>query len=69
MHEYGVRLSTWDDLPRADAIVAAVSHRELLALAVEDFQKKLVKGGCFIDVKACFDALTLEAAGIRVWRL
>lgn len=27
---YGVRLSTWDELPRADAIVAAVSHRELL---------------------------------------
>ena len=28
MHEYGVRLVRWDDLPRADAIVAAVAHRE-----------------------------------------
>jgi len=27
MHEYGVRLTAWDDLPRADAIVAAVSHK------------------------------------------
>jgi carbonic anhydrase/acetyltransferase-like protein (isoleucine patch superfamily) len=26
MHEYGVRLMAWDDLPRADAIVAAVAH-------------------------------------------
>ncbi len=41
-----------DDLPRADAIVAVVSHKPFIALPVEDFQKKLVKGGCFIDVKA-----------------
>lgn len=69
MHEYGVRLFAWDELPRADAIVAAVSHRQLTSLPVEDFQKKLVKGGCFIDVKACFDKASLEQAGIRVWRL
>lgn len=68
-HEYGVRLFKWEELPRADAIVAAVSHQQLLSLPVEDFQKKLVKGGCFVDVKACFDQAALENAGIRVWRL
>ncbi|MFM9434239.1 UDP-N-acetyl-D-glucosamine/UDP-N-acetyl-D-galactosamine dehydrogenase [Janthinobacterium sp. CG_23.3] len=69
MHEYGVRLFSWDELPRADAIVAAVSHQQLLDLPAEDFQQKLVKGGCFIDVKACFDAAALEQSGLRVWRL
>jgi UDP-N-acetyl-D-galactosamine dehydrogenase len=69
MHEYGVRLSSWDELPRADAVVAAVSHRELVSLPVEDIEKKLVRCGCFIDVKACFDAPALRAAGIKVWRL
>ncbi|MDO9164772.1 MAG: nucleotide sugar dehydrogenase [Rhodoferax sp.] len=69
MHEYGVRLCLWDELPRADAIVAAVSHHQFTARPVEDFQKKLIKGGCFIDVKACFDRAVLEDAGIRVWRL
>ena len=69
MHEYGVRLFKWEDLPRADAIVAAVSHRELTSLPVEDIQKKLIKGGCFVDVKACFDEKALTAEGIRVWRL
>jgi UDP-N-acetyl-D-glucosamine/UDP-N-acetyl-D-galactosamine dehydrogenase len=69
MHEYGVRLSSWDDLPRADAVVAAVSHRELVSLPIEDIEKKLVRCGCFIDVKACFDAPALRAAGIKVWRL
>jgi len=69
MHEYGVRLLTWDELPRADAIVAAVAHRRFLALEVEDFTKKLVKGGAFIDVKTLFDATRLRAAGVNVWRL
>ena len=69
MHEYGVRLYAWDDLPRADAIVAAVSHHQLIELPVEDIQKKLVKSGCFMDVKACFDHAALQAAGFSVWRL
>jgi len=69
MPEYGVRLTAWNDLPRADAIVAAVSYKPFIALPVEDFQKKLVKGGFFIDVKACFDAAALAAVGLRVWRL
>jgi UDP-N-acetyl-D-galactosamine dehydrogenase len=69
LREYGVELLAWDDLPRADAIVAAVSHQSLRALGVADFRSKLVDGGCFIDVKACFDADALRAAGIRVWRL
>ena len=68
-NEYGVRLFGWDDLPRADAIVAAVAHRGFLALGVEDFSKKLIKGGAFIDVKAAFDAAQLAKAGLAVWRL
>jgi UDP-N-acetyl-D-galactosamine dehydrogenase len=69
MHEYGVRLIPFDELPRADAIVAAVAHREYSGLGVEDLCKKLVKGGAFIDVKAAFDAKALKVAGCRVWRL
>ena len=69
MHEYGVHLSKWDDLPRADAIVAAVAHKEYAILSVEDFSKKLVKGGAFIDVKAAFDGDAIQAAGYKLWRL
>jgi UDP-N-acetyl-D-galactosamine dehydrogenase len=69
MHEYGVRLLPWDALPRADAIVAAVAHRKFLDLDVEDFSRKLIKGGTFVDVKAVFDAGPLRAAGFGVWRL
>ena len=69
MHEYGVRLLSWDDLPRADAIVGAVSHRRFNTLGAEDLARKLIKGGCVIDVKSAFDATALTSAGLRVWRL
>ena len=69
LHEYGVRLSTWDELPRAEAIVAAVAHKQYRKLSVEEIGRKAAKSGCFIDVKSGFDATALEAAGLRVWRL
>jgi UDP-N-acetyl-D-glucosamine/UDP-N-acetyl-D-galactosamine dehydrogenase len=69
MHEYGVRLLSWDELPRADAIVAAVAHKEYASLGVDDLGKKMVKNGAFIDVKAAFDAQALIEAGYKVWRL
>lgn len=69
MHEYGVPLLQWSDLPRADAIVAAVAHQEYASMTVEDFSRKLIKGGAFIDVKAAFDRSAIEGAGYRLWRL
>ena len=69
MHEYGVELCRWQDLPRADAVVAAVSHREFADLSIEELGQKVVKGGAFIDVKATLDAAALDAAGYKVWRL
>jgi UDP-N-acetyl-D-galactosamine dehydrogenase len=69
MDEYGVRLDAWRDLPRADAVVAAVAHKEYSALAASDFAPILVRGGAFIDVKSAFDPSALQEAGLRVWRL
>jgi UDP-N-acetyl-D-galactosamine dehydrogenase len=57
------------DLPRADATVAAVTPRGFFGLAIDDIGKKLVMGGCFIDVKAIFPQVALAGAGFRVWRL
>ena len=69
MHEYGIRLERWEDLPCAHAIVAAVSHRELVTRPLADFQSKVVANGCFIDVKSQYSRTALEEAGLRVWRL
>ena len=69
VHEYGTPLIPWRDLPQADAIVAAVAHKEFVNLGMDEFAEKLVPGGAFIDVKAVFDASCVKAAGFRLWRL
>ena len=69
LHEYGVRLEAWQDLPAADALILAVSHRSYLELPKEDLLKKVVRHGVVIDVKAVLDAEALRQQGIRVWRL
>ena len=69
MHEYGIKLDKWEDLPQADAIVAAVPHKEILARPLAELTAKLNPNGCFIDVKAQFDQAALKEAGHTVWRL
>lgn len=68
-HEYGVELESWEDLPCADAIIVAVSHREFTDRPLTDFQSKVTDNGCFIDVKSQLDQTALRAAGFNVWRL
>jgi UDP-N-acetyl-D-galactosamine dehydrogenase len=69
MHEYGVRLVPWEHLPRANAIVAAVAHKEFKARALDEFVGKLAPGGLYVDVKCQADAAALRAKGLHVWRL
>jgi UDP-N-acetyl-D-galactosamine dehydrogenase len=68
-HEYGVVLRRWDELPVADAIIAAVSHQAYLDMPPSQFLAKLVPGGVFADVKSCHDTAAFEAGGEVVWRL
>ena len=68
-HEYGIELTPWDQLPRASALVAAVSHTEYAAMGVPGLLGKLVPGGVFADVKSAYDPAELRAAGVHPWRL
>jgi UDP-N-acetyl-D-galactosamine dehydrogenase len=69
VHEYGVTLTPWDELPRAHALVMAVAHREYGARPVRDFVAKLEPQGLFVDVKCQADAAALREHGVSVWRL
>jgi len=68
-NEYGLELESWENLPCADAIIVAVSHREFTGRPLTDFQSKVTDKGCFIDVKSQLDPIALRAAGFNVWRL
>jgi UDP-N-acetyl-D-galactosamine dehydrogenase len=69
MHEYGVKLTEWDSLPAADAVILAVSHRQYLDMPTEQLVRKVVRSGCIVDVKSVLDAAAIRRAGLRVWRL
>ena len=68
-HEYGIRLHSWETLPKADAMIIAVAHRPFVNRPAENYSVKLEAGGCLIDVKSQFDAGALREAGLCVWRL
>jgi len=68
-HEYGIRLTPWDELPRAAAVVGAVAHRAFKERPLEHLLGKLDANGIYVDVKNQADAATLRARGIEVWRL
>ena len=69
LHEYGVALTAWDDLPQAAAIVGAVAHKEFRNRPLSDFVGKLQKGGVIADVKSMFNEEELVSQGVTVWRL
>src|SRR5512139_2300099 len=69
MHEYGVTLRAWDELPRAQAIVAAVAHDAFKRRSLDEFVSKLQPGGLYVDVKSQADAAQFRSRGVAVWRL
>ena len=68
-HEYGLKLESWDSLPRATVTIAAVSHNELMNRPMSDYQSKSLDNACFVDIKSKFDQTELRSAGFSVWRL
>jgi UDP-N-acetyl-D-galactosamine dehydrogenase len=69
LQEYAISLKAWQALPEADAIVAAVSHKEYLFMPQTDLLAKLKTGGVFVDVKSAYNPVAIQAAGYRLWRL
>jgi UDP-N-acetyl-D-galactosamine dehydrogenase len=72
--EYGVCLTPWDDIPKADCVIVAVGHneyrnmsmmqlKELFKSEISDEEKVLV------DVKSLYRMDELKASGMRFWRL
>ncbi|MBS3936574.1 MAG: nucleotide sugar dehydrogenase [Sulfuritalea sp.] len=69
-HEYGIDLVKWSALPeKADALVAAVSHKDYLAMSLKKLTAKLKPGGLFVDVKSAYDPKAVAKAGFRLWRV
>jgi UDP-N-acetyl-D-galactosamine dehydrogenase len=68
-HEYGINLMAWEALPVADAIIAAVAHRQYLSMPFAALLDKLKPSGVFVDVKSVYPAETARSHGVSLWRL
>jgi UDP-N-acetyl-D-galactosamine dehydrogenase len=68
-HEYGIALTPWEALPQADALIAAVSHRQYQDMPLADLQSKLRPAGVFVDVKSAYPSQAMTEVGLRVWRM
>ncbi len=68
-HEYGVKLTPWQDLPVCAAVVVAVNHAAFLKMGVGQIGEKIQKNGCFIEIKSAFDRREIADHGLNVWRL
>ena len=62
-------LTAWEHLPKADAVVLAVAHREYLGMQIEALTASLQPGGCVIDVKSVLSRGEIVSLGFAVWRL
>jgi UDP-N-acetyl-D-galactosamine dehydrogenase len=70
IHEYGIELVAWEKLPaEADAIVAAVPHKEYLSMPLENIIAKLKPQGLFVDIKSSYKQRLIVENGHSIWRL
>ncbi len=73
-HEYGVELTAWEDVPKADCVIVAVGHNEYRNMSMMQI-KELFKNDIpdeekvLIDVKSLYRMDELKASGMRFWRL
>ncbi|MBQ6383209.1 MAG: nucleotide sugar dehydrogenase [Clostridia bacterium] len=73
-HEYGVELTDWKDIPKADCVIVAVGHKEYRNMSLmqlkELFKPELAdEEKVLVDVKSLYRMDELKASGMRFWRL
>ena len=71
---YGVDLTPFDQIPKADCVIVAVGHNEFRSLSMmqlkELFKPELSdEEKVLIDVKSLYRMDELKASGMRFWRL
>jgi UDP-N-acetyl-D-glucosamine/UDP-N-acetyl-D-galactosamine dehydrogenase len=69
IHEYGVKLTPWADLPKTACVILAVNHEEYLQKGASHLQSLLKPNGVFVDVKSAFTEKEFNDLGFATWRL
>lgn len=67
--EYGISLTDINDVKNIDAVIAAVSHEDILNQDLSELAAKCNGSVPFVDVKSAFGRDEITAAGFKGWRL
>jgi len=70
VHEYGVHLTSWDNLSQVDGIILAVAHRAYAEMELQSLLRPLrsQREGVVVDVKCMLDPARVPKT-LKYWRL
>jgi len=68
-HEYGVTLTPFEYLKKADGIVLAVAHKNFSTLTLQDFKALSNRRPVIADVKGLLRAANYSSSDARIWTL
>lgn len=66
---YGINLTPWSELPRADVLLLAVAHRGYPDMLRQSYGSVIVAGGVVVDAKSSLDLQYYKERGFKCWRL
>ena len=71
---YGVELTKWEDLPKADCVIVAVGHKQYRSMSMRQLKSLFREDRkdaekVLIDVKGLYQVRDLKASGLKWWRL
>ena len=68
-HEYGIELTSFQDLEKSSAVVVAVAHKHFKELSTSSYLNLMKENPVLIDVKGIISTEESKKHGIRLWRL
>lgn len=69
MEEYGVKLTQWDDIKDAKAVILAVAHNHYKRLQPSDIESIMTDNSVIMDVKCTLDRKSFDYGKADIWRL
>ncbi len=69
-HEYGLKVTSLEEMTNLDALILAVSHKQYLDEGLQKLLGRIRKGGVLVDVKSALDPNRVPAeSGVAYWCL
>ena len=68
MHEYGIKLTKWEDIRNLDGLIVAVGHKAYKEMGQEKLLSLVRHGGVVVDAKSMLKPAEMDR-GIKYWSL